>query len=184
MRQIILCRHTETELIASGSKSHRRNDSSLTKYGVEQAEEIKKFIDDNGYKFEVVFTSLYQRAKTTAEVLSTETGKKIVMSGAFAEYFMRDDDKGVESIDMAVARTMTKIYSIFDQYEDILLVGHSSINKSIIQNILNLPFDESLELYNKLGETHVLRYDWKQGDNNWRVVDSFIPKQPANLKVK
>lgn len=175
MKQIILCRHTETEHIAVGGNKSVRNDSRLTERGKLQASEMRKFLLDNEYVFEAVFTSLNLRAVETAEVISKDLGVKNIKSVAFAEYFLRDDGTGVETIDMAVARTMTKIYSLFDQYESILIVAHSSVNKSILQNILNINYNSSLEAFNKLGEIQVLRYDWKLGDTKWGVVNNFVP---------
>lgn len=178
MKQIILSRHTETILIASNERGHRRNDSSLTDFGNKQAEEMKRFLESKGYSYEIAFSSLYQRSSGTADIISKGNNTKVVPTMSFAEYFLRDDDSDIETLDMAISRTMTKIYSMFELYDSILLVGHSSINKSILQNILNIDFEKSLTYFNKLGETHILRYDWSKGDTKWSIVDSFTPTQP------
>lgn len=182
MKQIILARHPETELIASGSGGNKRNDSPISEFGKKQAEEVKKFIKSKNLNYEAVSTSLFQRALDMGNIVN-DKDKPFFSTYAFNEYFQRDDGSGVESTDAGAARTMTKIYSMYDLYEEIVIVAHASINKTILQNILNMEFDECKNYFNLLGETHVLRLDWKAGDKTWTIHESFTPKQPeANKK--
>ena len=172
MKKIILARHTETVHLASGGDKRSRNDSQLSLSGINQAISLSKFV--NNHDYEAVITSLFQRSIQTAEIINT---KKIQVfpSIAFSEYFIRDDNTEVETTDMAISRTMSFIYSIFDKFDTVLIVGHSSINKTILQALTNIEFSEAKEYFNSLGETHVLRLDWKAGDKVWGIVESFTP---------
>ncbi len=177
MKKIILARHTESKLIASGILEQKRNDSPLSDFGLEQATEMRKFINERKLTYEIIFTSLFQRARHTAEIINQDFRAKTINCGLFGEYFIQDDGVGIETTNMAISRVMPKIYSLFDQYDNMLLVAHSSINKTIIQNILNCTYSESLKYFNNTGEIHVLRYDHTLGDENWTLIDSFVPKQ-------
>lgn len=183
MKQIILARHPETELIASGSGGQRRNDSLMSEFGRKQAEEVRDFIKSKNLNYQAVFTSLFHRAYEMGKIVN-EKNVPFYPTDSFNEYFQRDDGKGVETTDMGAARTMTKIYSMFDIFDEIVIVAHASINKTILQNIVNNSFDECKEYYNLLGETHVLRLDWEIGDKTWSIVDSFTPTQPEKKESK
>lgn len=171
MKQIILIRHTDNGI----TDRNKPNDNSITNNGVSQAKEIKAFLQN--FEFETMFCSLYKRSIETAEIINSERKLSIIKSGNFNEYFIREDGKGVESCNMAESRAMSKLYSIFDQYESIVIVAHSSINQTILRSITNMQYQESLDYYLKFGETHILRYDYKLGDKNWKIVNSFTPKQ-------
>jgi len=183
MKQIILCRHPETDLIASGSGGQRRNDALVSDFGRKQAEEVRDFIKGKNLNYQAVFTSLFHRAYEMGRTLN-DKDMPFYPSHAFNEYFQRDDGSGVESTDTGAARTMTKIYSVFDIYDEIIIVAHASINKTILQNMLNNSFDECKKYYNLLGETHVLRLDWEIGDKTWSIIDSFTPTQPEKKESK
>ena len=168
MRTITLIRHVEN--------FNKKPDGEITEKGKLQATEIKDFLQKNSISPEIIFTSLYKRTFQTAKI-SNPNNAKLIASGAFNEYYTRPDKTDVETISMGVSRSLAKIYSVHDLYEEIMIVGHSSINKSILQSLLNITFDEAKELFNNCGEVKVIRYDWKVGDNNWRVIHSFTPKQ-------
>lgn len=178
MKQIILVRHVETELIAGGNKGDERNDSPVSEFGRKQAEEVRDYLKSKNYNFEMVFTSLLQRAHEMGKVVNEIKNVPLFPTAAFNEYFQRDDGSGVETTEAGAARTMTKIYSMHDIFEEIVIVGHASINKTIVQCLMNMEFEETKKYFNKLGEVNVLRYDWKQGDKGWSIIDSFTPKQP------
>jgi len=169
MKKIILVRHTETILL--------KGDSPLSPWGVKQAQSIAKFLEEKNHNYEIAITSLYKRAQETAILINKTKNKNIIPSSAFNEYLVQDDGTEVETTTMGVARAMTKIYSLFDIWENVLLVAHGSINRTILRSLLNLEYEKAEEYFRKFGETHVLRYDWKKGDNCWRIIDSFIPKQ-------
>lgn len=173
MKQIILTRHTDNREFKDVGKKH--NDYDLTKVGIKQAEEVQEFLKDKSFK--AIFSSIYLRAIRTAEIVNRDKNVPIYKTNAFNEYYLRPDGKGVESTRMALARTLSKLYAVFDLFDDVLIVAHSSINQSIIQAILNMEYDKSLTYFNKFGETQILKYDYQEGDKNWRIVDAFVPKQ-------
>ena len=153
MKKLILTRHTEKDL-----QDLNKIDTPLTEHGVEQAKSIAKFLEDHPY--EIVFTSLMKRANKTAEIINGDKKIKIIKSIVFNEYYIRDDGENVETTSMGVSRTLTKIYSVADIYDSILVVAHNSINKTILQRLLNIGYDESQEFFKNYGDTVVLRYDW------------------------
>ncbi len=175
MRQIILIRHAETVLVNMKPEEAKITlDPLLSVRGEKQAEELKDFVKK--FSTETIFTSLYKRSRQTAQIINNEN-VPVVSSNAFNEYYVDPNGKGIETTSDGASRSMSKIYSALNLYEDITIVAHSSINQTILQNLLNLKFDEARTYFNKFGETQVLRYDWKQGDTNWRILETFIPKQ-------
>ena len=173
MKKIILVRHTEKQIIPNFS--HVESDSSITMKGVEQAHEIKDFLKSTEY--DVVFTSLLKRAIETAEIINEIHNRHVYKTNAFNEYLLRANGDNVEGTNMGVARSMTKLYSLSDQYDTILLVSHSSIGQTIIQSLLNLEWEVAQTYFNNYGDTYILRYDKSFGDNKWKVIDSFTPIQ-------
>ena len=61
-------------------------------------------------------------------------------------------------------------------YDSILIVAHNSINKTVLQSLLNIGYDESHEFFKNHGETVVLRYDWEKGDDRWVIEDKYTPE--------
>lgn len=173
MKKIILVRHAEKAVI--DGFTHIEADPVLTKKGRTQALEIKEFLKNEEY--DIVLTSLFRRAVETAEIINEEKGKAIIKTISFNEYFLRPDGENVEGTRMGIARTMSKLYSLYDQYKTVLIVCHSSIGRSIIQSLLNLEYEEINNYFNHNGNVYVLRYDHDLGDKNWRVIDSFAPDQ-------
>lgn len=169
MKKIILIRHTEKD------KEHQdKTDNPLTKRGLEQAESIAKFLDNHPY--EVIFTSLMRRANKTSEVINEGKKIKIIKSMVFNEYYIRNDGENVETTDMGRSRALAKLYSVADIYDSILVIAHNSINKTILQSLLNIGYDESQEFFKNYGETVVLRYDWEKGDDRWIIEDKYTPE--------
>ena len=169
MKKIILTRHTEKD------KKHQDTlDNPLTERGIKQAKSIAKFLDSHPY--EIVFTSLMRRANKTAEVINDGKKIKIIKSVAFNEYYIRNDGENVETTDMGVSRSLGKLYSVADIYDSILVVAHNSINKTILQRLLNIGYDESQEFFKNYGDTVVLRYDWDKGDDRWLNEDKYTPE--------
>ncbi|MFA6754342.1 MAG: phosphoglycerate mutase family protein [Candidatus Dojkabacteria bacterium] len=169
MKKLILVRHTEKD-----NNHPNQVDNPLTEHGLEQAKSIAKFLDNHPY--EIVFTSLMRRANKTAEVINESKKIKIIKSMAFNEYYIREDGENVETTNMGVSRTLTKIYSVADIYDSILIVAHNSINKTVLQSLLNIGYDESHEFFKNHGETVVLRYDWEKGDDRWVIEDKYTPE--------
>lgn len=173
MKKLILIRHTEKETI--DNFGHVEADPILTERGKKQAAEIKEFLKDIDY--EIILTSLYRRAQETAAIINEDRGKPVFESISLNEYFLRPDGADVEGSRMGIARAMSKVYSVFDQYKTVVIVCHRSIGRSILQPMLNMEFAELEKFFVNYGDTYVLRYDHKLGDTNWRIIDSFTPKQ-------
>jgi len=171
MEQIVLVRHCQTDLLASGDSGTRRNDSPLSELGLKQANEVGKFV--NKYEYDAVFSSLFIRTIKTAEIINQKK-KPQFSSMDLSEYFAGDDGKGRETTTMGIARTMSFIYPMFDRYNSIVIVGHNSINSTILRSFLNTEFEESESYFQSPGETLVLRRDWKQGDKVWHIKEKFI----------
>lgn len=174
MDQIILVRHCQTDLLASGDSGTRRNDSPLSELGLKQANKLSSFV--NKFEYEAIFSSLFIRTLKTAEIININ--KKPQFSNInLSEYFTGDDEKGRESTSMGISRTMSYIYPMFDQYKSIVIVGHNSINSTILRSFLNMEFEESENYFNFVGQALVLRRDWKKGDKVWHIENEFIPDQ-------
>ena len=174
MKTIILTRHTNNKA-SEDAAVDKQNDFQLTDRGLAQAEELNKYLKK--YKFEAIFTSLFLRAIQTAEIINKGKNVPLYKTNAFNEYFLREDGSGVEGTDVGITRTMAKLYSIYDIFDSILIVAHSSINKTILHALMNMEYKKTQEYFDKYGETQVLRYDYKLGDDNWKIIDSFEPKQ-------
>lgn len=175
MNQIILSRHCQTELLASGDPGAKRNDSPLSTLGLKQAEELATFVKN--YSYDVIFTSLFIRSIKTGEIISDGSTKPMYSNIALSEYFLGDDGRGREGVDMGISRTMTYLYNFFGIYDSIVIVGHKSINSTILRSFLNMEFSEAEEYFRSPGETLVLRRDWKAGDKIWHIREKFIPSQ-------
>ncbi len=172
MKSIILVRHAVKEHdIPNG-------DPILTKIGQHQANEIAEYLNEK-YDFEVVLSSVLLRAQQTAEAIANRSNVQMHSTLSFNEYFLRKNGKGVETTQMLESRAMVKLYSIFDMFDSIVLVAHSSMLSTVIRNLLNTDYETANNLFDKYGEVNVLRYDWKKGDDKWQLIDTFIPKQQA-----
>jgi broad specificity phosphatase PhoE len=174
MEQLILVRHCQTDLLASGDPGLHRNDSPLSKLGLKQAAQIANFLDK--YEYDVVFSSLFIRAIKTAEIINTKK-KTHLRSISLGEYFIGDDGEGRETTGAGITRTMAFIYPMFDTYGSVILVGHNSINSTILRSFLNMEFGEAENYFQTVGEVVVVRRDWKKGDKAWHIIDKFSPEQ-------
>lgn len=174
MKQIILTRHCQTDLLASGDSGTRRNDSPLSELGLKQASQVSEFV--NKYEYDAIFSSLFIRTIKTAEIINQKKRPRL-SSIDLSEYFIGDDGKGRETTTMGISRTMSFIYPMFDCYNSIVIVGHNSINSTILRSLLNMEFEEAEGYFQSPGETLVLRRDWNKGDKIWHIEEKFIPNQ-------
>ncbi|OGD78649.1 hypothetical protein A2368_01925 [Candidatus Collierbacteria bacterium RIFOXYB1_FULL_49_13] len=175
MKQIILVRHPETKSqIDEKTNKYKMPDPEISETGLRQLDEINSYL--NEFDYDVIFTSLYRRTRESASKIN-RLNRPVLGYNAFNEYYNDPTGKGTESVENAIVRTMTKIYSLFDIYQRVVVIGHSSINKTILQTILNCEYTEAGKYFNNFGEVQVMRYDWQAGDKTWQIVDSFIPKQ-------
>jgi broad specificity phosphatase PhoE len=174
MEQLILVRHCQTDLLAGGDPGARRNDSPLSELGLKQAAQVANFLDK--YEYDAIFSSLFIRTIKTAEIINTKK-RPHLRSMSLNEYFIGDDGEGRETTRAGIARAMAFIYSMFDTYSSVILVGHNSINSTILRSFLNMEFDEAENYFRTAGEVVVVRRDWKKGDKTWHIIDKFSPEQ-------
>jgi broad specificity phosphatase PhoE len=173
MKYIIIARHTNNKI--TGNEGIKPTDGPITPKGEQQAAEMQQFLLK--YNIDCIYSSLYLRANQTADIINSERAIKKIQTNAFNEYMMRENRKSVEDVDTAKSRSMSKIYSVLDSHECMLIVAHSSINQTMYQSLTNMTYEGSIKLYKNYGEIRVLRYDYTLGDNCWKEVDSFIPEQ-------
>lgn len=70
---LTLIRHGQTEVNAEGDKIGQTKESKLTEFGELQAKSLKKMFDSNGTKFDMAYSSTYDRAYKTARLALPET---------------------------------------------------------------------------------------------------------------
>jgi broad specificity phosphatase PhoE len=174
MHTIILSRHAEKQ--SDDNNYTFVPDPSITEKGERQCLEVKEFIRD--IKLDATFSSIYRRAIDTSNFIYGDRRLPLIMNACFNEYYVRSSDEAnLETTSMGASRTMSYLYSIFSLYNNISIVAHKSINRTIIQSLLNLDWEESQKLFENNAETHILRYDHALGDTKWRIVNSIIPQQ-------
>lgn len=174
MKQLYLIRHGESKEISGETEPHPRNDAALSAAGIGQAEQLAAFFA--GKPVDLILTSLFRRAEETAGILKRARNAPVVSAMALNEYFMRDDYSGAETTEHGAARSMSFLYQFSPYFENIALVAHNSILATMYRELLNLPFDCCRESFESPGTCRALRYDYTQGDQNWRETESFIPE--------
>lgn len=173
MKQLYLIRHCETKELAGEEPPHPRGDSQLSAKGLEQALRLAAYLRPK--PLDLFLTGIFRRALETAEVLNLERNAPIFSALALNEYFLRDDFQGAESLDQGLVRSLGFLNQFRPYFDYIAVVGHNSILATMRMSLLNLPFEAGKEAFHLPGTCRVLRYDWTQGDENWREVDQLIP---------
>ncbi len=173
MKYLYLIRHCETRELAGEEPPHPRNDSPLSQHGLHQAERLATFL--RAHPIDLILTSLFQRAQATATLINHGRGVPIFASMALNEYFLRDTGRGVEGAEQGLVRSIGYLHQFSPYYAHIAVISHSSILATLLMSILNLPFSEGKNAFQRPGTCYILRYDYAQGDENWRQIDSFTP---------
>lgn len=173
MKQLYLVRHCETKELAGEEAAHSRNDSLLSVVGLQQAKRLAAYLQP--MSIELILTSLFQRSQQTAAKINFGHNAPVFSSFALNEYFLRDDYEGVETTEQGLVRSIGYLNQFRPYFDYIAVVGHNSILSAILMSLLNMPFDEGKEAFNRVGTCRVLHYDWTKGDQNWREISSFIP---------
>ena len=173
MKQLYLIRHCETKELAGEEPTHPHNDSSLSRKGLEQAYRLTDYLRPK--PVDLFLTSTFQRSQQTAAALNRERSVPVFSSMALNEYFLRDDFQGVETTEQGLVRSIGFLNQFRPYFDHIAVVGHNSILSAILMSLLNMQFDLGKEAFNHAGTCRVLRYDWTQGDENWKEIDLFIP---------
>jgi broad specificity phosphatase PhoE len=173
VKQLYLVRHCETKELAGEEHTHPRHDSPLSTEGLQQAERLADYL--RPMPVDLFLTSIFQRSQQTVAALNSERGVPVFSSMALNEYFLRDDFQGVETTEQGLVRSIGFINQFRPYFDHVAVVGHNSILSTIFMSLLNLPFDSGKAAFTRAGTCRVLRYDWTQGDENWKEIDSFIP---------
>lgn len=173
MKQLYLIRHCETKELAGEEPAHPRNDSLLSVKGLLQAANLSDYLRPQ--PIDLFLTSTFQRAQQTVAALNRERKAPVFSSMALNEYFLLDDFQGVETIEQGLVRSIGFLNQFRPYFDHIAIVGHNSILSTILMSLLNMPFNSGKEAFSGAGTCRVLRYDWTQGDENWREIDLFTP---------
>jgi broad specificity phosphatase PhoE len=173
VKQLYLIRHCETKEIAGEELTHPRNDSSLSTKGLEQAQRLTDYLRPE--PVDLFLISTFRRSQQTVAALNLERNVPVFSSMALNEYFLRDDFQGVETTEHGLVRSIGFLNQFRPFFDHIAVVGHNSILSTMLMSLLNMPFGSGKEAFKQTGTCRVLRYDWTQGDENWKETDLFIP---------
>lgn len=174
MKKLILIRHCQSKQQSGEEEIKYRNDSPLSKQGRTQAQLLADHFKDE--KIDLILTSLCLRSQQTAEILNKKREVPVFSSMALNEYFLRDDGSGVETTEQGLARSLGFINQFRPYYENIAVVGHNSILRTLLMDSLHIRFEELDNYFSKTGEGYTLRFDWEEGDKTWQIIDSFTPE--------
>ena len=146
--KICLIRHGETDWNNIG-KLQGREDIPLNKNGIEQINNVVKYLKYNNWK--IIISSPLSRAKMSAKIISKEIGNiKIYEENDFIERdygkvsgmtieerkanFPNGNCEGIEPMETLKNRTVTAIMKYLKKYEnnDIIIVSHGAVINSIL----------------------------------------------------
>jgi len=150
-----------------------RNDSPLSEKGIEQAGRLAEHYKDG--KIDLILTSLFQRTQKTAEILNKYHDVPIFSNMALNGYFLRDDGAGVEGTEQGLARSMGFLLQFRPYYNYIAIVSHDGTLRTLLMDLLKIHFEDLNNYFKNPGESHLFRFDWKEGDKIWKIIDSFTP---------
>jgi len=173
VKQLYLIRHCETKELAGEEPAHPRNDSLLSTQGLQQAAQLSDYLRPK--PIDLFLTSTFQRAQQTVAALNRERSAPVFSSMALNEYFLRDNFQGVETTEQGLVRSIGFLNQFRPFFDHIAVVGHNSILSTILMSLLNMPFSSGKEAFNRAGTCRILRYDWTQGDESWKDIDSYTP---------
>jgi broad specificity phosphatase PhoE len=173
VKQLYLVRHCQTKELAGAEKAHPRNDSLLSTNGLRQAERLSDYL--RPMPIDLFLTSVFQRSQQTAAILNQKRSIPVFSSMALNEYFLRDDFQGVENTEQGLVRSIGFLNQFRPFFDHIAVISHNSILSTILMSLLNMPFGAGKEAFNCAGTCRIVRYDWRQGDENWQETDCFIP---------
>ena len=131
--KITLLRHGEAVEMSEWKGTD--SDRPLTEKGREKMEEISKSISRLGWKFDLVFSSPYQRAKATAEIVVGELN--------IAEPIRVSEAMSCEGDMMDIVKELKELDSNFER---ILMVGHEPHLSSLISFLITGETSYSFEM--------------------------------------
>ncbi len=192
MITICLLRHGETAYNADGNKYCGRTDIPLTEKGISQAERMNTLLQD--FRFDQIFCSPLQRAKTTAEIASGTPEKVQVderltevdfgqWEGKRSDDFIAEDPNSWynwlsdperfeagrtgENAKQVIARLDSFYNELLDKYDDqtILVVGHNGVNRLFMAQQLGMALKNYRKIVQENSALTLITLDKHKGFN-------------------
>src|SRR5437867_2398083 len=102
MKMLYLIRHCESQELAGEDQPQPRNDSPLSRKGIQQAGLLADHL--RASPIDLMLVSPFLRAQQTAEIIGYERRIPTFASTALYEFLLRDDGRGVETLEAGIAR--------------------------------------------------------------------------------
>ena len=170
---IYIVRHGQTDWNVE-NKFQGQSNIDINDKGINQAKETKEKLKD--IKFEKIYSSPLNRAKTTAEIINSgeiilddrlkeryngalEGKDKSIYKGKINFYLLEENEYGIEPF----SEYKKRIYDFFDEIlasyngENILIVTHSVVSVIIRCYFEGEPKNNDYDSY-KLGNAEVIKY--------------------------
>lgn len=192
MITICLLRHGETAYNADGNKYCGRTDIPLTEKGIFQAERMNTLLED--FRFDQIFCSPLQRAKTTAEIASgtpekVQVDERLIevdfgqWEGKRSDDFIAEDPNSWynwlsdperfeagrtgENAKQVIARLDSFYNELLDKYDDqtILVVGHNGVNRLFMAQQLGMPLKNYRKIVQENSALTLITLDKHKGFN-------------------
>ena len=192
MITICLLRHGETAYNADGNKYCGRIDIPLTEKGISQAKRMNTLLQD--FRFDQIFCSPLQRAKTTAEIASgtpekVQVDERLIevdfgqWEGKRSDDFIAEDPNSWynwlsdperfeagrtgENAKQVIARLDSFYNELLDKYDDqtILVVGHNGVNRLFMAQQLGMPLKNYRKIVQENSALTLITLDKHKGFN-------------------
>ena len=192
MITICLLRHGETAYNADGNKYCGRTDIPLTEKGISQAERMNTLLQD--FRFDRIFCSPLQRAKTTAEIASgtpekVQVDERLIevdfgqWEGKRSDDFIAEDPNSWynwlsdparfeagrtgENAKQVIARLDSFYNELLDKYDGqtILVVGHNGVNRLFMAQQLGMPLKNYRKIVQENSALTLITLDKHKGFN-------------------
>lgn len=192
MITICLLRHGETAYNADGNKYCGRTDIPLTEKGISQAERMNTLLQD--FRFDQIFCSPLQRAKTTAEIASgtpekVQVDERLIevdfgqWEGKRSDDFIAEDPNSWynwlsdperfeagrtgENANQVIARLDSFYNELLDKYDGqtILVVGHNGVNRLFMAQQLGMPLKNYRKIVQENSALTLITLDKHKGFN-------------------
>jgi alpha-ribazole phosphatase/probable phosphoglycerate mutase len=185
-------RHGETAYNADGNKYCGRTDIPLTEKGISQAERMNTLLQD--FRFDQIFCSPLQRAKTTAEIASgtpekVQVDERLIevdfgqWEGKRSDDFIAEDPNSWynwlsdperfeagrtgENAKQVIARLDSFYNELLDKYDGqtILVVGHNGVNRLFMAQQLGMPLKNYRKIVQENSALTLITLDKHKGFN-------------------
>ena len=148
-KRLYLCRHGQTVFNTQGI-AQGRVDSPLTELGIIQANNAKKYFEENHIKYEEIYTSPLGRARQTCKIITGKDG--IALDGIIEVNFGKLDGQsyllckeyhddftsiGGESKDIAGQRMMDCLTKTMCEAKgDVLALSHATVGRCFYYKVV------------------------------------------------